>query len=186
MPTVPDNVTSRRHEASFFRNGPLRPSKSQAVFATWNVEGLTDTKIIELQIHNGSELVFFASRKLTGNILTTMSRTRDFYLSIPAMTPILRLRVRVLVFWSLLSSEEVSSDLHRPRQEWQPSNCEPKEAKFLSLQRMLHIAGDHLKNALISTVTLGSSLLGNHATVSRSFWGTSILDYTNDTQGKKT
>eukprot|EP00959_Pyramimonas_sp_CCMP1952_P154195 3225927-Pyramimonas_sp.AAC.1 len=34
-----------------YRGGPLRPCRKDVVFGSWNVEGLTESKIAELQEH---------------------------------------------------------------------------------------------------------------------------------------
>ena len=52
-PELADNVneTSRSYKAGLFRGGKLRVLKKQLHIASWNVEGLTDAKIFELQKH---------------------------------------------------------------------------------------------------------------------------------------
>ena len=44
------NLSGRRHEAQHVRGGNLRTTAGQQLFGTWNVEGLTEAKIIQLQL----------------------------------------------------------------------------------------------------------------------------------------
>ena len=45
-----DSQGSHSYKAHLFRSGRIRPSSVHMSLATWNVEGLTDFKIIELQL----------------------------------------------------------------------------------------------------------------------------------------
>ena len=47
---VPNAMHSRRDDAFRFRGGPLKATDGHLMFGTWNVEGLTETKVVELQL----------------------------------------------------------------------------------------------------------------------------------------
>ena len=52
LPTAVVNAHIRsRHEATIFRGGELRPSRDELLLASWNVEGLTDAKVVQLRFH---------------------------------------------------------------------------------------------------------------------------------------
>ena len=51
MPTANGYSGKRSQEADQFRGGRIRTMKRTMAIATWNVEGLTESKILELQEH---------------------------------------------------------------------------------------------------------------------------------------
>ena len=48
---VPGSQARSAYEALIFRDGRLRPCHTDLSIATWNVEGLTGVKLVELQWH---------------------------------------------------------------------------------------------------------------------------------------
>ena len=47
--SLSDPSTSRSYKAQLYRDGRLQPSSASIKISSWNIEGLTDSKIIELQ-----------------------------------------------------------------------------------------------------------------------------------------
>ena len=44
-----DSNTSRSYKAQLYRDGRLQPSSASITISSWNIEGLTDSKLVELQ-----------------------------------------------------------------------------------------------------------------------------------------
>jgi hypothetical protein len=46
-----DNAYGRKYKADIFRGGRLNPTGGEMLIASWNIEGLTDAKLLELELH---------------------------------------------------------------------------------------------------------------------------------------
>ena len=144
------------------RGGHLRPAQGQMTVASWNVEGLTEAKLVELQVFMAKHDVSILCLQETHKSLSDYYVTHDGFLAILSGTSSDRREFAGVGFliapWarqSIVSFCQASSRIHR-------LGYVCGEAKSSSSRHMRHTAINHSpsgRNLIkISTVSVDASL----------------------------